>query len=90
MWKRFTKNKDETTDDPIEATLVGLRNVDPCRGSSGHDGFDAVRQAMHGSGGSAKPFRGVYEHQPSPIEAGLIGKIDTTGDSKSFGNQPSP
>jgi urea transport system substrate-binding protein len=24
MWKRFTKNKDETTDDPIEATLVGF------------------------------------------------------------------
>jgi urea transport system substrate-binding protein len=80
MWKRFTKNKDETTNDPMEATFVGFKMWTHAVAQAGTTEIDAVRQAMYGQRVRAPSgFEEVMNTNHHLSKPAMIGKIDATG-----------
>jgi urea transport system substrate-binding protein len=80
MWKRFTKNKDETTNDPMEATLIGFKMWVQAVVQAGTTDVDAVRQAMYRQRVRAPSgFEEVMNTNHHLSKPAMIGKIDATG-----------
>jgi urea transport system substrate-binding protein len=80
MWKRFTRNNDETTNDPMEATFIGFKMWAQAVVQAGTTDVDAVRQAMyHQRVRAPSGFEEVMNtnhHLSKPV---MIGKIDAAG-----------
>ncbi|MCC8960977.1 urea ABC transporter substrate-binding protein [Bradyrhizobium sp. Pear76] len=80
MWKEFTGGKDETTNDPMEATFVGFRMWAQAVAQAGATEVDSVRQAMYGQRVKApsgfEEVMNANHHLSKPI---MIGKIDAAG-----------
>jgi urea transport system substrate-binding protein len=80
MWTDFTGNKDETTNDPMEATMIGFRMWTQAVVQAGTTGVDAVRQAMYGQRVKAPSgFEVVMNTNHHLSKPAMIGKIDGTG-----------
>jgi urea transport system substrate-binding protein len=80
MWRDFTGNRNEITNDPMEATFIGFRMWAQAVGQAGTTEVNAVRQAMYGQ--RIKAPSGYYEvmntnHRLS--KPAMIGKIDPSG-----------
>ena len=80
MWKHFTENRDETTNDPMEATFIGFKMWAQAVAQAGTTDVDAVRQAMyHQRVRAPSGFEEVMNtnhHLSKPV---MIGKINPTG-----------
>jgi urea transport system substrate-binding protein len=80
MWKDFTGAKDEITNDPMEATLIGFRMWTQAVVQAGTTDVDAVRQAMYGQRVKApsgfEEVMNTNHHLSKPV---MIGKIDAAG-----------
>jgi urea transport system substrate-binding protein len=80
MWKDFTGGKDEITNDPMEATLIGFRMWTQAVAQAGTTDVDAVRQAMYGQRVKApsgfEETMNTNHHLSKPV---MIGKIDAAG-----------
>ena len=48
MWADFNQQRDKTTNDPMEATLIGFRMWVQAVSQAGTTDVNAVRQAMYG------------------------------------------
>ena len=80
MWKKFTGNKDETTNDPMEATFIGFRMWTQAVVQAGTTDVDAVRQAMYGQRVKAPSgFEEVMNTNHHLSKPAMIGKIDAAG-----------
>ena len=80
MWKDFTGSKDETTNDPMEATLIGFRMWTQAVAQAGATNVDTVRQAMYGQRVKAPSgFEEVMNTNHHLSKPAMIGKIDTAG-----------
>jgi len=80
MWKHFTKNKDETTNDPMEATFIGFKMWAQSVAQAGTTDVDAVRQAMYRQRVRAPSgFEEVMNTNHHLSKPAMIGKIDATG-----------
>jgi urea transport system substrate-binding protein len=80
MWKYFTENKDETTNDPMEATFIGFRMWTQAVVQAGTTDVDAVRQAMYGQRVKAPSgFEEVMNTNHHLSKPAMIGRIDSTG-----------
>jgi urea transport system substrate-binding protein len=80
MWKDFTENKDETTNDPMEATFIGFRMWTQAVVQAGTTDVDAVRQAMYGQMVKAPSgFEEVMNTNHHLSKPAMIGRIDSTG-----------
>ena len=70
MWANFNAQRDKTTNDPMEATLIGFRMWAQAVVQAGSTDVNAVRQAMYGQRiKGAERFRGCDEHQSSSFQA---------------------
>jgi urea transport system substrate-binding protein len=80
MWKEFTEGKDDLTNDPMEATLIGFRMWAQAVAQAGTTDVDAVRQAMYGQRVKApsglEEIMNTNHHLSKPA---MIGKIDAAG-----------
>jgi urea transport system substrate-binding protein len=80
MWKEFTEGKDDLTNDPMEATLIGFRMWAQAVAQAGTTDVDAVRQAMYGQRVKApsgfEEVMNTNHHLSKPV---MIGKIDAEG-----------
>ena len=80
MWKDFTGGKDDTTNDPMEATFIGFRMWAQAVAQAGTTDVDAVRQAMYGQRVKApsgfEEVMNTNHHLSKPV---MIGKIDAAG-----------
>ena len=80
LWKDFTGGKDETTNDPMEATFIGFRMWAQAVAQAGTTDVDAVRQAMYGQRVKApsgfEEVMNTNHHLSKPV---MIGKIDVAG-----------
>jgi len=80
MWKDFTGGKDEITNDPMEATLIGFRMWAQAVVQAGTTDVDAVRQAMYSQRTKApsgfEEVMNTNHHLSKPV---MIGKIDAAG-----------
>jgi len=80
MWKAFTANKDEITNDPMEATFIGFRMWTQAVVQAGTTDVDAVRQAMYGQRVKAPSgFEVVMSTNHHLSKPAMIGKIDVAG-----------
>lgn len=80
MWKQFTGGKDDTTNDPMEATLIGFRMWVQAVVQAGTTDVDAVRQAMYGRRVNAPSgFEEVMNTNHHLSKPAMIGKIDDSG-----------
>jgi urea transport system substrate-binding protein len=80
MWKDFTGSNDETTNDPMEATLIGFRMWAQAVVQAGTTDVNAVRQAMYGQRVKAPSgFEEVMNTNHHLSKPAMIGKIDAAG-----------
>ena len=80
MWKDYTANRDETTNDPMEATFIGFRMWVQAVAQAGTSNVDAVRQAMYGQRVKApsgfEEVMNTNHHLSKPV---MIGRINAAG-----------
>ena len=80
MWANFNAQRDKTTNDPMEATLIGFRMWAQAVVQAGSTDVNAVRQAMYGQRLKAPSgFEAVMNtnhHLSKPV---MIGKINSSG-----------
>jgi urea transport system substrate-binding protein len=80
MWREFTEGKDELTNDPMEATLIGFRMWAQAVAQAGTTDVDAVRQAMYGQRVKAPSgFEEVMNTNHHLSKPAMIGKISAAG-----------
>lgn len=80
MWRDYTANRDETTNDPMEATSIGFRMWAQAVAQAGTTNIDAVRQAMYGQRVKApsgfEEVMNTSHHLSKPV---MIGRINASG-----------
>jgi urea transport system substrate-binding protein len=80
MWADFNKQRDKTTNDPMEATFIGFRMWAQAVVQAGTTDIDAVRQAMYGQRINApsgfEVAMNTNHHLSKPV---MIGKINSSG-----------
>ena len=80
MWADFTEQRDKTTNDPMEATLIGFRMWAQAVAQAGTTDVNAVRQAMYGQRIKApsgfEVVMNTNHHLSKPV---MIGKINSSG-----------
>ena len=80
MWADFNEQRDKTTSDPMEATLIGFRMWAQAVTQAGTDDPNAVRQAMYGqrikapSGYEVVMYTNHHLSKPA-----MIGKLNPAG-----------
>ena len=80
MWREFTGNPKEPTNDPMEATFIGFRMWAQAVAQAGTTDVDAVRQAMYRQRIKApsgfEEVMNTNHHLSKPV---MIGKVDASG-----------
>jgi urea transport system substrate-binding protein len=80
MWADFNEQRDKTTNDPMEATLIGFRMWAQAVVQAGTTDVNAVRQAMYGQRVNApsgfEVVMGTNHHLSKPA---MIGKLNSSG-----------
>ena len=80
MWANFNAQRDKTTNDPMEATLIGFRMWAQAVVQAGTIDVNAVRQAMYGQELKApsgfEVVMNTNHHLSKPV---MIGKINSSG-----------
>jgi urea transport system substrate-binding protein len=80
MWTAFSGERDKTTNDPMEATLIGFRMWAQAVVQAGTTDVDAVRQAMYGQRLKApsgfEEVMNTNHHLSKPV---MIGKTTSSG-----------
>jgi urea transport system substrate-binding protein len=80
MWADFNIQRDKTTNDPMEATLIGFRMWAQAVSQAGTADVDAVRQATYGQRVRAQSgfevVMNTNHHLSKPV---MIGKLDAYG-----------
>jgi urea transport system substrate-binding protein len=80
MWANFSAQRDKTTNDPMEATLIGFRMWSQAVAQAGTIDVNAVRQAMYGQRLKApsgfEVVMNTNHHLSKPV---MIGKINSSG-----------
>lgn len=80
MWPDFNIQRDKTTNDPMEATLIGFRMWAQAVSQAGTADVDAVRQATYGQRVRAQSgfevVMNTNHHLSKPV---MIGKLDAYG-----------
>jgi ABC-type branched-subunit amino acid transport system substrate-binding protein len=80
MWADFNEQRDQTTNDPMEATFIGFRMWAQAVVQAGTTDVDAVRQAMYGQRIKApsgfEVVMNTNHHLSKPV---MIGKINSSG-----------
>jgi urea transport system substrate-binding protein len=80
MWADFNEQRDKTTNDPMEATLIGFRMWAQAVVQAGATDVDAVRQAMYSQRLKApsgfEVVMNTNHHLSKPV---MIGKINSSG-----------
>jgi urea transport system substrate-binding protein len=80
MWTDFNEQRDRTTSDPMEATLIGFRMWAQAVTQAGTDDPNAVRQAMYGQRIKAPSgFEVVMNTNHHLSKPAMIGKLDAAG-----------
>jgi urea transport system substrate-binding protein len=80
LWADFNEQRDRTTNDPMEATLIGFKMWAQAVVQAGTTDVDAVRQAMYGQRIKApsgfEVVMNTNHHLSKPV---MIGKINSSG-----------
>jgi urea transport system substrate-binding protein len=80
MWADFTKQRDEITNDPMEATYIGFRMWAQAVVQAGTTDVNAVRQAMYGQRVKApsgfEDVMNTNHHLSKPV---MIGRVNSSG-----------
>jgi len=80
MWSDFNEQRDKTTSDPMEATLIGFRMWAQAVRQAGTTEVNSVRQAMYGQRVKApsgfEVMMNTNHHLSKPA---MIGKLNPTG-----------
>jgi urea transport system substrate-binding protein len=80
MWTDFNEQRDKTTSDPMEATLIGFRMWAQAVTQAGTDDVNAVRQAMYGQRIKAPSgFEVVMNTNHHLSKPAMIGKLNPAG-----------
>jgi urea transport system substrate-binding protein len=80
MWTDFNQQRDKTTSDPMEATLIGFRMWVQAVTQAGTDDPNAVRQAMYGQRIKAPSgFEVVMNTNHHLSKPAMIGKLNSSG-----------
>ena len=80
MWADFNEQRDKTTSDPMEATLIGFRMWAQAVRPGGTTDVNAVRQAMYGQRVKAPSgFEVVMNTNHHLSKPAMIGKLNPTG-----------
>jgi urea transport system substrate-binding protein len=80
MWTDYNEQRDKTTDDPMEATLIGFRMWVQAVSQAGTVEVNAVRQAMYGQRlKTPSGFEVVMNANHHLSKPAMVGKLDTTG-----------
>ena len=80
MWADFNQQRDKTTSDPMEATLIGFRMWAQAVTQAGTDDPNAVRQAMYGQRVKAPSgFEVVMNTNHHLSKPAMIGKLNPSG-----------
>jgi urea transport system substrate-binding protein len=80
MWADFTEQRDKTTSDPMEATLIGFRMWAQAVTQAGTADVNAVRQAMYGQRVQAPTgFEVVMYANHHLSKPAMIGKLNSSG-----------
>src|SRR4029078_11140433 len=80
MWGDFNEQRDKTTNDPMEATLIGFRMWAQAVTQAGTTDVIAVRQAMYGQRVKAPSgFEVVMNTNHNLSKPAMIGKLEASG-----------
>jgi urea transport system substrate-binding protein len=80
MWADFKEQRDTTTTDPMEASLIGFKMWTQAVSQAGTVDVDAVRQAMYGQRVKAPSGFEVVMHTNHHLaKPAMIGKLDVSG-----------
>ncbi len=80
MWADFNDQRDKTTNDPMEATLIGFRMWAQAVSQAGTTDVNAVRQAMYGQRIKAPSgFEVVMNTNHHLSKPAMIGKLNPAG-----------
>jgi urea transport system substrate-binding protein len=80
MWSDFNEQRDKTTSDPMEATLIGFRMWAQAVRQAGTTEVNSVRQAMYGQRVKAPSgFEVVMNTNHHLSKPAMIGKLNPTG-----------
>jgi urea transport system substrate-binding protein len=80
MWADFNEQRDKTTNDPMEATLIGFRMWAQAVAQAGTTDVNAVRQAMYGQRVNAPSgFEVVMNTNHHLSKPAMIGKLNSAG-----------
>jgi urea transport system substrate-binding protein len=80
MWADFNQQRDKTTSDPMEATLIGFRMWAQAVTQAGTADVNAVRQAMYGQRIKAPSgFEVVMNNNHHLSKPAMIGKLNSSG-----------
>ena len=80
MWADFNEQRDKTTNDPMEATLIGFRMWAQAVAQAGTVDVNAVRQAMYGQRIKAPSGFEVVMHTNHHLsKPAMIGKLNSAG-----------
>jgi urea transport system substrate-binding protein len=80
MWADFNQQRDRTTSDPMEATLIGFRMWAQAVTQAGTDDPNAVRQAMYGQRIKAPSgYEVVMNTNHHLSKPAMIGKLNSAG-----------
>ncbi len=80
MWREFTGNQSEITNDPMEATFIGFRMWAHAVAQAGTTDVNAVRQAMYGQRIKAPSgYDEVMNTNHHLSKPAMIGKIEASG-----------
>src|SRR3954453_1617413 len=80
MWSDFNQQRDRTTNDAMEATLIGFRMWAQAVSQAGTADVNAVRQAMYGQRLRAPSgFEVIMNTNHHLSKPAMIGKLDATG-----------
>jgi urea transport system substrate-binding protein len=80
MWRDYTKNQNEITNDPMEATFIGFRMWVQAVAQAGTTDVNAVRQAMYGQRIKAPSgYDEVMNPNQHLSKPAMIGKIEASG-----------
>jgi urea transport system substrate-binding protein len=80
MWTDFNEQRDQITNDPMEATFIGFRMWAQAVAQAGTSDVDAVRQAMYGQRVKAPSgFEVVMNTNHHLSKPAMIGKLNPDG-----------
>jgi urea transport system substrate-binding protein len=80
MWADFNEQRDKTTNDPMEATMIGFRMWAQAVSQAGTADVNAVRQAMYGQRVKAPSgFEVVMSTNHHLSKPAMIGKLNASG-----------